>query len=448
MTLDKLSSSLQDSLKSLLRLSVVDKAAVKELTKDLQRALLQADVNVKLVLEISKRIEERALHEKIPPGVSRKEHIVKVLYDELARFLGEKPAKIPIERSITNIIMLIGIQGSGKTTTSVKLARFLRKRGIKTALVCADTYRPGAYAQLKQLAATANVPVYGEEGNQDPLKIAKRGVELFRKDQYYSIIVDTAGRHKDEANLIREMRSIASLIKPNQIMMVIDGTIGQQAITQAEAFHQATKIGSIAVAKLDGSARGGGALSAVAATGAPITFIGTGEKIEDLELFDPSRFAGRLLGMGDLRGLIEKVKEAEISVPEDTTKAMLSGKITLTGLLEQLEGLRKLGPLGKIMKMVPGLGFDLTDSMEQLSEEKMDSWKAIIHSMTPEERENPKKLNASRVRRIARGSGCREKDVKDLVRQFEAMKKMMKSLKRRHHPFKMLEKKMLREMKT
>jgi len=344
--------------------------------------------------------------------------------------------------------MLIGIQGSGKTTTSVKLARFLRKRGIKAALVCADTYRPGAYSQLKQLAATAGIPVHGEKDSQDPLKIAKHGVELFRKDRYDAIIVDTAGRHKAEANLIREMRNIAALIRPNQIIMVIDGTIGQQAITQAEAFHQATKIGSIVVAKLDGSARGGGALSAVAATGAPITFIGTGEKVEDLELFDPSRFAGRLLGMGDLRGLVEKVKEAEISVPEDTAKAMLSGKITLTGLLDQLEGLRKLGPLGKIMKMIPGLGFDLTESMEHLSEEKMASWKAIIQSMTPEERENPKILNASRVRRIARGSGCREKDVKDLVRQFEAMKKMMKSMKRRHHPFKMLEKKLLREMKT
>jgi signal recognition particle subunit SRP54 len=448
MTLDKLSSSLQDSMRRLLKLSVIDKAAVKELVKDLQRALLQADVNVKLVLEISHHIEERSLHEKIPPGVSRKEHVIKVLYDELARFLGEKPAKLPIDRGITNVIMLVGIQGSGKTTTSVKLARFLRKRGIKTALVCADTYRPGAYAQLKQLASTANIPVYGEEDNQDPLEISKRGVEFFRKDRYDAIVVDTAGRHKDEDSLIHEMKNIASLIAPNQIMMVIDGTIGQQAITQAEAFHQATKIGSIVVSKLDGSARGGGALSAVAATGAPVTFIGTGEKVEDLELFAPPRFAGRLLGMGDLRGLIEKVREAEITVPEDTAKAMMSGQITLTGLLDQLEGLRKLGPLGKIMKMIPGLGFDLSDAMERVSEEKMDRWKAIIHSMTPQERENPKILNASRMRRIARGSGSYEKDVKDLVRQFEMMKKMMKGMRRRHHPFKALEKKMLREFKT
>lgn len=446
MVLERLGSTLQDSLKKLLRLSIVDEEAVKEFVRDLQRALLQSDVNVELVFELSRRIERRALKEELPPGISRKEHIVKVLYDELTRFLGEKPSKIPVETGRSNVLMLVGIQGSGKTTSAVKIARFLKKRGIKSALVCADTYRPGALAQLKQLAAAAGIPVYGEEDGKDPVSIALRGVENFRREGYEAILVDTAGRHKDEVNLIQEMKSIAQTVKPDQIMLVVDGTIGQQAKAQAQAFHGATKIGSIMVGKLDGSARGGGALSAVVATGAPIVFLGTGEKTEDIELFEPARFVGRLLGMGDIRGLLEKVKEAQLTVPEEKAKAFLSGKFTLMEIYEQIESLRKLGPLGKILKMVPGLGLDVTDSMAELSEEKMKTWKAAIQSMTPEERENPKILSASRVRRIARGSGRSEKEVRELVQQFELMKKMAKTLRRRYGPLRMIQKRMLKNM--
>ena len=434
MVLEKLGSTLQESLKKILRLSVVDEATIKELVRDIQRALLQSDVNVHLVLELSKKIENRAFHEKLPPGLSRKEHLIKIVYDELTKFLGEKPAKIPVEVGKTNVLMLVGIQGSGKTTTSVKIARFLKKRGIKSALVCADTYRPGAYAQLKQLANLAGVPIYGDENLKDPIKIAKEGVKKFSEEKYDAIIVDTAGRHKDEKSLIEEMKILAETINPNHIMLVVDGTIGQQAIVQAKAFNEATKIGSIVVTKLDGSARGGGALSAVAAVNAPITFIGTGEKIEDIELFDPPRFVGRLLGMGDLKWLIEKAKEAEITMPEKKAKAILSGKFTLEELYEEIEKVRRLGPLSKIFRMIPGLGFQLDDSMLQLTEEKIHGWKAIIQSMTKEERENPKILNASRIKRIARGSGRSEKEVKELIRQFEATKKMMKSLKRRRLP--------------
>jgi len=322
MALDRLGSSLTDAIKKIFRASVVDETAVKELVRDIQRALLQADVNVQLVLEISKRIEEQALKEKMPPGISRREHVIKVVYEELTRFVGEKPVPLDVEPGKRKIIMLVGIQGSGKTTTAAKLARFYQKRGLKPALICADTYRPGAFAQLQQMAARANVPIFGDLKAKDPVKVVSEGLKLFSDKDL--IIVDTAGRHKEEKDLIREMKTLEQKIKPDEVVMVIDGTIGQQALLQAKTFHEATPIGAILVTKLDGSARGGGALSAVAATGAPIKFIGTGEKIEDIESFIPSRFVGRLLGMGDLETLLEKVKDAWIN---GTMKRRLPGSL-------------------------------------------------------------------------------------------------------------------------
>jgi signal recognition particle subunit SRP54 len=433
LVLERLGSSLYDSLKKLLRVSVVDEATVKELVRDLQRSLLQADVNVKLVLELSKRIEERALKEKIPPGIPRREHVVKVVYEELTRFLGEKPVSLDVKPGKRNIIMLVGIQGSGKTTTAAKLARYFQKRGLKTCLVCTDTFRPGAFAQLQQLADQINVQIYGDEKEKDATKIARKGLGQFQN--FDVVIVDTAGRHKDEESLIKEMKTIERTVQPDEVIMVIDGTIGQQAAVQAEAFHKATPIGSIIVAKLDGSARGGGALSAVAATGAPIKFIGTGEKIEAIEPFDPPRFVGRLLGMGDLQSLIERVREAEVKVPEKKAKAMLSGKLTLTDVYEQLEAMRSMGPLDKILKMVPGFGYEIPGDKMDIAEDQMKKWRVIIQSMTPEERENPKTLSTSRIKRIARGSGTAEKDVKTLLQQYNMLRRMMKSIRRKRLPF-------------
>jgi signal recognition particle subunit SRP54 len=271
MVLDRLGSSLNDALRKVFKAPVMDEKTVKELVRDIQRALLQADVNVKLVLEVSKQIEERALKEKVPPGVSRREHVVKVVYEEITRFLGEKPATMKIEPGKQKILMMVGIQGSGKTTATGKLAKYFQKRGLKTALVCTDTYRPGAYDQLNQLAARINIPIYGEPKEKNSVKIALRGLKQFK--DYELVIIDTAGRHKEEAGLIKEMKELEKAIKPDEAILVIDGTIGQQASLQAKALHEATPIGSILVSKLDGSARGGGALSAVAAIGAPIKFI-------------------------------------------------------------------------------------------------------------------------------------------------------------------------------
>jgi signal recognition particle subunit SRP54 len=433
MALDHLGSSLYDAIKKLFKASVVDEAAVKELMRDIQRALLQADVNVKLVLDISKRIEERALKERVPPGISRREHVIKVVYEELTRFLGERAITVTLEPGKRKTIMLVGIQGSGKTTNAAKLARYFQKRGLKSALICADTFRPGAYAQLQQLANRINVPIYGDVKAKDPLKVVNEGLKQFADKDV--IIIDTSGRHKEEQELIKEMKMLENQIKPDEVMLVIDGTIGQQALAQAKAFNEATPIGSILVTKLDGSARGGGALSAVAGTGAPIKFIGTGEKVEDIEPFMPSRFVGRLLGMGDLETLLEKVREAEVKVPEKKAKAILSGKFTLTDMYEQFEAMKGMGTFRKLLKMLPGMSYDIPEEMLNTAEDRLEKWRVMIQSMTPQEKENPKVFNASRMKRVAKGSGTSEKEVKELLKQYVMMRRMLKTLRRKKLPF-------------
>ena len=429
MALERLGSSLYDAIRKVFKAPIIDEAAVKELVHDIQKALLQSDVNVKIVLEISKRIEERALKENVPPGVSRHEHIIKVVYEELTRFLGDKPVPIRFEPGKRKIIMLVGIQGSGKTTNGAKIARYFQKRGVKPALICADTFRPGAYAQLQQLANRINVPIYGNPAAKDPLKVVNEGLKQFTdKDM---IIVDTSGRHKEEQELIKEMKMLEKSIKPDEVMLVIDGTIGQQALAQAKAFNEATPIGSILVTKLDGSARGGGALSAVAATGAPIKFIGTGEKVEDIEAFIPSRFVGRLLGMGDLETLLDKVREAEVKIPEKKAKAILSGKFTLTDMYAQFEAMKSMGTFKKLLTMLPGMSYKIPEEMLNTAEGRLEKWRVMIQSMTLQERENPKIFNSSRMKRVARGSGTNEKEVKELLKQYVMMRRMLKTLRRK-----------------
>jgi len=445
MSLEKLGSSLYDALKKVFKASVVDEATVKELVRDIQRALLQADVNVQLVLGISKSIEDRALKDKVPPGISRREHVIKVVYEELTRFLGDKPVSIKVEPGKRKILMLVGIQGSGKTTAAAKLARYFQKRGLKPAIVCGDTFRPGAFAQLQQLASRINVPLYGDLKAKDAVRVVTEGLKQFSDKEV--VIVDTSGRHKEEHELIKEMKMLEKSIKPDEVMLVIDGTIGQQALAQAKAFNEATPIGSILVTKLDGSARGGGALSAVAATGAPIKFIGTGEKTEDIEAFVPSRFVGRLLGMGDLETLLDKVKEAEIAVPEKKARAILSGKFTLTDMYEQFEAMKGMGTFKKLMKMIPGMSYNIPDEMLSSAEGRLEKWRVMIQSMTPGERDNPKVFNASRMKRVARGSGTSEKEVKELLKQYIMMRRMLKTMRRRKGKFPFFGKGMPLDMK-
>ncbi len=440
MVLDKLGSNLYNAIQKIIKAPVVDEATVKELVKDFQRALLQADVNVSLVMELSQNIQKNALDLKLPPGISRREHIIKVINDELVHFVGEKPQELKIVPGKQNVLMLIGIQGSGKTTHSSKLARYFQKRGLKVGLICADTFRPGAYSQLKQLAEAINVPFYGEPDSKDPVSLSRRGVEHFKDTEV--VILDTSGRHKEEISLIKEMQQIEAAVNPHEVILVLDGTIGQQATAQASAFKDATEIGSIIVSKLDGTARGGGALSGVAATGAPIKFIGTGEKVDDLEAFVPSRFIGRLLGMGDIEGLIAKVKEAESPINEKDVMAMMSGKFSLQDMYNQFEAMQNMGPLQKVLGMIPGFSYKMpTDEVEN-AEERLVRWKVMIQSMTQDEKDDPKKLNRSRIQRVARGSGTNEREVRELIKQYNTMRKMLKQMKgsrrmRRQMPFKM-----------
>ncbi|MDG6933761.1 MAG: signal recognition particle protein [Nitrososphaerota archaeon] len=424
---DKIREGLQSAIKRLLDRDVVDEAAIKEFVRDIQREMIQADVNVKIVYQLSKDVENRLLAEKAKPGISIKEQAITVLYDEMSKIMGGQAQVIPPKNKMYTVL-LVGIQGSGKTTFAAKLARYFTKKGYKVGLVCADVFRPGAYEQLKTMADRVPVEVFGNKG-KDAVKVAREGKEYFKAKGLDIVIVDTAGRHKEEKSLLDEMKQIENGVSPDLALLVIDGTIGQQAFSQADAFAKATKVGGIVVTKLDGTAKGGGALAAAAATGAKIMFVSTGERIDDLEEFSPTRFAGRILGMGDIQGLIERVKSLETEVDSETTRRITSGKMTLDDFATQLEQMGKLGPLQKIMEMMPGLPKIEDASLKQM-ENNLVKWKAIMKSMTAEERKDVSLLGSSRIRRIAYGSGVTEKEVKELLNRFEQMKKMMKSAKK------------------
>lgn len=421
----KIFEGLNNAFRKLRGLPIVDKKAIEELILDLQRMFLKADVNFELVNALSERIRQRTMKEHKPPGISLRDYTTKVVYEELTNFIGKQSYPVNIDQEKPNVILLIGIQGSGKTTSAAKLAYFFKKKKFKTALVCADTYRPGAYDQLSQLAEKIEVPLYGEPESKDSVAIAKKGVKNFIADKMQVIIVDSAGRHKDEKDLMKEMVKIERAVRAFETILVIDGTLGQQAAKQAYAFNQATQIGSIFVTKLDGSAKGGGALSAVAATGAPIKFIGTGERTDDLEKFDPKSFIGRLIGIPDLNMILEKIREAEIPMSKDLQTKFLSGRFNLRDLYEQMKSVRKMGPLGKLLQMM-GVGSKLPDGFQDVAEDKLDQWKFIMDSMTAAEMEDPKIINSSRMNRIARGSGTNSRDVKELVKQYNMVKKMVK----------------------
>ncbi len=411
--------------------------AVDNFIKELQKTLLRADVNVKLVQQLTNNIREKAIKSKPPPYISKHEWFIKIVYDELSNIFGGdvKPSIFPQETPY--VIMLVGIQGSGKTTTAAKIAYIYKRYGYKPCLVCADTYRPAAYEQLLQLSKSIDVEFCGDTNSRNAIEIAKKCVDMCIKNGSNIIIVDTAGRHgyNEEEALLNEMREIANSITPDEIMLILDASIGQKAYDLALRFHQATPIGSIAITKLDGTAKGGGALSAVAATKAIIKFIGTGEKIPEIEVFEPRRFVGRLLGLGDLPSLIEKLKALEHSniLEKRLSRGIITGKITLVDLYLQIQTIKKLGPLSKVLQLIPGLSLlPLDDKQMKIGEEKMDKWLAIINSMTYEELRNPNILDKSRMLRIALGSGTTIDDVKDLIKYYEFINSFIKTVKRRH----------------
>ena len=427
--LDSLREGLQAAVKKLVGSNLVDEKAVKEFVRDLQRALIQSDVNVRIALEVTDRVQKRALQEKPPGGVTKKDQIVSILYDELARLLGGEGG-LQLAKDKTNVIVMLGVQGSGKTTTTAKLARLYSKRGFKVGVVAADTFRPGAVAQLKTLVASSGVEVFSNEKEKDSVKIAKDGKKEF-EDTKNLVIIDTAGRHKEEKGLLQEMREVVGVVKPDATVLVVDGTIGQQCYNQALAFHQAAPVGGIIVTKLDGAAKGGGALAASAATGAKIFFIGTGERIDDLEEFAPTRFVGRLLGMGDLRALMDMVKDAEVVVDEKMTQRMMSGKMTMNDLLVQFEQMKKFGSLKKVLERIPGFSGQVDAKELDKAEDRVKVYKSIIQSMTEDEKTDPESINSPRLKRIARGSGRSEKDVRELLTRYKQMKTLVKTSKGR-----------------
>lgn len=429
--LEGLSDSLTQTMKKLAGMSIIDKKTLKEVTKDIQRALIQSDVNVKVVFALTKKIEKRALEEELPKGMSPKEHVMRIVYQELVNLIGEKPEELKITHKPFKIMML-GLQGSGKTTTTAKLVRLLKKKGHSCAIVCTDTWRPAAYEQLKQLCEPMDTPVYGDPQNPDAIDLARKGLDEFG-NKYDVILVDTAGRHKEEQDLLDEMKELSAVVEPDEVILVIDGTIGQQAKSQAESFKQTTQIGSIIVSKLDGSAKGGGALSAVAEIGAPIKFIGTGERVDDFEAFDPERFISRILGMGDLETLIEKAAEVTSEQSDkEMIDSIISGKFTLKDMENQLNMMNKMGPMQQIMKLIPGLGNQLPANASKVTEEKLATYKILMNSMTDYELENPEVIKKSRISRISRGAGLTNDDVKELLKYYSVTKKALKGMGKRN----------------
>jgi len=423
MVLDDLGNSLKGALKKIANAVYVDSKLIKEVVRDIQRALLQADVNVKLVLELSKKIEKRALEEKPPAGMSNREHAIHIVYDELVNILGES-RELPMKKQV---IMMVGLYGQGKTTTCGKLAIYFKKKGLRPALIAGDVHRPAAYEQLKQIAEKVEVPFYGDNKEKDAVKIVKEGLDKFKRSSDV-IIVDTSGRHKLETDLITEMTDIFKATKPDEKLLVMDAAVGQQAGPQAKAFNDAINITGIVLTKLDGTAKGGGALSAAAEVGAPIVFIGTGEHSVDFETFDPARFISRLLGMGDIKSLLEKAEESlKGKDAEKTARRIMSGKFTLHDMYDQMDMLSGMGPLKKVAEMLPG-GFSgkLKDSDMDSTQDKLKKFRFIMDSMTDEEMNDPSIVRSSRIKRIARGAGVENKDVKELLKYYDMTKRMMK----------------------
>ncbi len=424
MVMEGLGKSLRNVLGRIGKASVIDEELVKDLCKDLQRALLEADVNVKLVLEVTNNVKDRALNEPPEAGKSMKDHVTKIIYEELVRLVnnGEGLKLTP------QTIMMVGLYGQGKTTTTGKLALYFTKKGFSVGLIGADVYRPAALEQLKQLGEKVNVEVYGEPGESDAAGIVKRGKEHFKNKQI--VIIDTSGRHALEDDLIDEIKRIAVVAKPEERILVLDSQVGQQAGPQAEAFHNAVGVTGVILTKMDGTSKGGGAISAIQKTNARIVFLGTGEHIRDLEPFDAKRFISRLLGMGDLSALVELASQEidDQEAMEQVARNMMTGRFTLNDMYYQMTAMSKMGTLEKIMSLLPGMS-DMSDKVDyEGTQKKLGVFKVIMDSMTPEEKEEPSLIKSKRIDRIAAGAGVSSHDVKELLKQYSNSKKMMSSV--------------------
>ncbi len=429
MVLESLAGSLRETLRKISRSSFIDRETIKEIAKDVQRALLKADVNVKLVLELSSTLEQRANDEKPPAGMTAQDYLVKIVYEELLKILGDD-SKLTLKEQT---IMLVGLYGQGKTTSAGKLSRFFHRKGLSVGVIAADVHRPGAYDQLEQLAKKLNVPFYGEKGEKNPVKIIKNGLKS--QSELKVKIIDTSGRDSLNDDLIKEIKEIKATFNPDEVLLVIDATVGQQAGPQAQTINDAVGITGVILTKMDGTGKGGGALSAVSQIHAPVYFIGTGEHPEDLEIFQSKKFLSRLLGLGDLETLLEAFKETNISEEEaeESMNKLMSGKFNLKDMYEIWEKFAQPGLISKMfdslpLAKMPG-GNKIDSNAIETAQEKLGNYRVIMDSMTYFELENPDEINAKRISRIARGSGRSETDIRSLLREFKAMKNNMKAMK-------------------
>ncbi|ACN98744.1 signal recognition particle protein [Sulfurihydrogenibium azorense] len=408
----------------------IDEKTLDEALKDIRTALLEADVNVDVVKKFIADIKQKVLGQELIKGLSAGETVIKLIYDETINILGgEEPPTLAKPDKPPAIIMLVGLQGTGKTTTAGKLAKYLKSKGYRVGVASTDVRRPAAAKQLCTLAQSIDVPCFVDEQEKDALKLTEKVIEDAKKQGFSYIILDTAGRLHIDQELMEELKQIKEKVKPAEVLYVADAMQGQEAITTAEEFHKAVGLTGVILTKLDGDAKGGIALSVRQVLGIPIKFVGTGEKIEDLDLFYPDRIAQRILGLGDIQTLIEKMQAA---IDEDKAKQMaekvMNAEFTLEDLREQIRMIRNLGPMEQILKMIPGIGSQLKNI--KVDEKQFIKIEAIINSMTPEERMKPHIINGSRKRRIAKGSGTTILDVNKVLKQYEEMKKMMKKMKK------------------
>ena len=425
MVLQELGKKIKEALDKLNKKDEIDQKIFNEMLNSLSLALIKSDVNLKMVKELQNKVRSQFNEMEGEMG-NKKLMIQKSVLKALQEMLTSKKHPYKMEKGKSNIIMFVGLQGSGKTTTCTKYANFYQKKGWKVGLVCADTFRAGAFDQLKQNATKCRIPFYGSYTEMDPVKIAEEGVSKFKKEKYELIIVDTSGRHKQEEALFEEMKQVTAAINPDDIIFVMDSHIGQACYDQAIAFNNSVKIGSVIITKLDGHAKGGGALSAVAATQSPIIFIGTGEHFEDFEKFNPESFIKRLLGLGDIKGLWEKVNDIlpidEQNKFEDMVK---KGKFTLRNMKDQYTYIMKMGPINKVMEMIPGMSDLMPEGGEKETSIKIKKFLCIMDSMTNAELDNKVKIDENRMKRIAKGSGNNLLEVKILLEEYKKFSKIM-----------------------
>jgi signal recognition particle subunit SRP54 len=426
MVLDNLGSSLKNTLSKIKNSITVDRTIVEEVVKEIQKALLSADVNVRLVLELTKNIRKRAIEEN-NAELSKKEHLITIIYEELASFLGDGKEFELVDGQ--NRMLLVGLYGQGKTTTSGKLGLYFKNRGKKVALLSTDTWRPAAYEQLRVLGESLGIDVYGNPNEKNPVLIYQN----FHQDleKYDVVIIDSAGRDSLNQELVEEIGKLREVVQPTETFFVLGADVGQTAQKQAEMFKEQVEITGVIITKMDGTGKGGGALSACSTVNAPVRFIGVGERVEDLERFNSKRFVSELLGMGDIEGLLEKAQLAiDSQSAEKLQERMMRGEFDLDDLALQLDSMNKMGSFSKILNLIPGLGgMNIDKSQLGAQEEKIKRWKYAMSSMTKFERKHPEELSISRLKRISSGSGVSISDIRELLKQFKQTKKMMTMFK-------------------